>query len=213
MGTVRGRSVGIDQSGLAYLWSVSNLIYSWTGATTPKVLTRPNEITETLFMTVTTVSSSSLTMHPGDYAARIFAHTAINTTTNAVTLATHGFENGDGPYKMTTSSTLPTGVGANDLWYVSVVDANTFKIHAKYGDAQDAKTGSEFDFTDQGTAGNHSLPAGLPATGSVVNDGYASWHYNLSVNSAGLHRIAISSPKKFTVALGTSTDVLYYWWY
>ena len=77
----------------------------------------------------------------------------VNITTNVVTKATHGLSLGD-RIQLKSTGTLPTPLTANHYYYVSVLDANTFKLYNNYEDY--IIPNPEVDFTDTGT-GVHSF--------------------------------------------------------
>lgn len=67
---------------------------------------------------------------------------SINTTTDTITLTSHGFVNGQ-PIRVT-ADVYPTGVTASSLFYVINSATNTFQVSTTAG-------GSAFNFTDTGT--------------------------------------------------------------
>lgn len=59
--------------------------------------------------------------------------TAVSTSNGNLTIAAHGFGNGDGPVQMSeTGGALPTGFEADTDYYVIVVDANTIRLAATF---------------------------------------------------------------------------------
>ena len=73
-------------------------------------------------------------------------------TTDIITSATHGLSNGD-RVELTTTDTLPAGLSLNTIYYVMVIDANTFKLSTeKVLDGN----GTAVDITDTGT-GTHTF--------------------------------------------------------
>jgi hypothetical protein len=84
--------------------------------------------------------------------------------TESLLINGHGFTTGDGPFRLTTTNTLPTGLSLNTNYWVIVLDANTIQLAASYADAI-AET--EVTFTSDGTGG-HTLNT---ATNDVIAAG------------------------------------------
>lgn len=70
----------------------------------------------------------------------------VNTTSEIITIASHGFLNGT-PIIFTTSGTLPSGLNTNTVYYVISATLNTFQVSTSIG-------GSAVNLTSQGT-GTH----------------------------------------------------------
>lgn len=90
------------------------------------------------------------------------------TTTHAadtLTIASHGFADGDGPFRVSSSGNdLPDGLAANTNYWVIVVDENTVQLASSRANAL---AGTEVTFDDDGT-GTHTLHT---ATNDVVAAG------------------------------------------
>lgn len=86
-------------------------------------------------------------------AQRAFTVDSVN---DELDIAAHGLSDGDGPFTVSTTDTLPAGILANTLYWVAAVTPNTLSIHRTH---QDALAGSNaVDITDSGV-GTHSLIA------------------------------------------------------
>lgn len=73
--------------------------------------------------------------------------------TETFTAVAHGLETGDGPIRLTTTTTLPAGLSlATDYWVIKV-DADNFQLAASLADAY---AGTEVPISDNGT-GTHTL--------------------------------------------------------
>lgn len=81
-----------------------------------------------------------------------------NATNNQLTITGHGFTKQTGPFVVSSTTTLPTPLKENVLYWVSIVDANTVKLH--YDFLRAGRAQAEVDITDAGT-GTHTL---TPAT-------------------------------------------------
>lgn len=77
---------------------------------------------------------------------------AASSTTDALTSTAHGMATGDSGY-ISTAGTLPAGLSTNTLYWVIVVDANTFKLATSLANAL---AGTAIDLTTNG-AGTHTL--------------------------------------------------------
>jgi len=91
-----------------------------------------------------------------------FAYTAVNTSNSEVTIAGHGFTNGQGPMFLSSSGTLPSGAAANTAYWVIVVDANTVRLATT---SPNALAGVYVTLTTQGT-GTLALAKGFGVYGA-----------------------------------------------
>lgn len=104
----------------------------------------------------------------------------VNTTTNAITIPSHGLTTGM-LGRLTTTGTLPAGLSLATDYFVIVVDANTIKLATTLANAQ---AGTAVDITDQGSNGAVNTLTFTTMSGTVVmqksNDN-VNW---LSIGSA-----------------------------
>ncbi len=136
----------------------------------------------------------------GDYRARVFTTVF---ATNVATIVDHGFATGDGPFQLTTVTTLPDPLALLTNFWVVRIDDDDFKFATSFENAV-AVVPVVVDLTDDGT-GDHTL-GGLPILPAAdVDDGYSS--ILLTVG-----RYVISAPNKLTVKGGDAAAVLNYWW-
>lgn len=95
---------------------------------------------------------------------------AVNFTTtfasDDVNLTAHGKVTGDGPYHLTTTTTLPAGLTAATNYWVIFVDANTFKLATSKANAE---AGTAVTITDNGT-GTHSISGVAQGLGDALDD-------------------------------------------
>lgn len=68
---------------------------------------------------------------------------------NEIDIAAHGYTDGDGPFQVSTDTTLPAGLGANTLYWVNAVTAGTLSLHRSLNDAVNGANAVEL--TDAGT--------------------------------------------------------------
>ncbi len=77
-------------------------------------------------------------------------------SSDIVTMAGHGFKDGDGPVRVTTGTTLPTGLTAGVDYWIEKIDANTFYLHSVHGLEGGLASGTRVDITGAGT-GTHTM--------------------------------------------------------
>lgn len=107
---------------------------------------------------------------------------SIDTSTNRLTITSHGRTNGD-KVAVTATTTIPSGISANTLYYVKSIDANTVELYT------DSGLTSIVDITSSGS-GTIRLrlcngdPARIYTTSTqTINDGssqtvqYTSWNF------------------------------------
>lgn len=89
---------------------------------------------------------------------------------DVVNLTAHGLTTGDGPFELTTTGALPTGLAVDTAyWVIEGANANSLQLAAS---AADAGTATEVTFTGTGT-GTHSLvemgSAGISGNGTTLS--------------------------------------------
>jgi len=93
--------------------------------------------------------------------AKTFADADVNTTTDRITITSHGYYTGR-KVAATSSGTLPGGLSATN-YYVIKVDANTIKLASSMANAV---AGTAVDITSAAGGGTHTL---TPAAISTVS--------------------------------------------
>ncbi len=81
--------------------------------------------------------------------AQTFLAAAVTVAPDEITIALHGYTEGQGPFRLTTSDTLPAGTAVATNYYIQVVNENTIKLRV-------TPDGSVVDLTDQGV-GTHTI--------------------------------------------------------
>lgn len=92
--------------------------------------------------------------------AKVFASTAIDTSTDLVTLTAHGLVTGE-VGQLTTSGALPTGLSLLTNYYIIRASANTFGFATSYANAI---AGTLINLTAQGSGNDTFTPTALAAT-------------------------------------------------
>lgn len=82
----------------------------------------------------------------------------------------HGFVTGDGPYRLSTTGTLPAGLAVDTDYWIRAIDANTFSLHLNRRDA--GLDLNAVETTDTGT-GTHTvaLAEGRDAVNDLLRQG------------------------------------------
>ena len=80
-----------------------------------------------------------------------FPYTAVTTASSQITIAGHGLTTGAGPYFVSASGTLPSGIAAATPYWVIVVDANTLRLATS---PANAAANSYITISTQGTGTN-----------------------------------------------------------
>lgn len=105
-----------------------------------------------------------------DYSSALtFAPSDVNTVTNEITIADHGFDNDD-VIMFTSAGTLPDPVQANYQYYVRRIDLNTFAIKINAFD--------DLVLIDQGT-GTHSVTDDVELNDFIRRDNEAYSNTNI----------------------------------
>ena len=84
-----------------------------------------------------------------------------------VTIAAHGLATGDGPFFVSSDTTLPAGLTADTPYWVVVLSASTFNLAASHANAV-AAVPVVVDITDAGT-GTHTM-ASAPAVDATLDE-------------------------------------------
>lgn len=105
-----------------------------------------------------------VTMASRDLAPTI---SGVNTTTNALGLEAHGMSTGEGPFQVTTTTTLPAGLAVSTDYYCIELSDDEFKVATTF-DA--AVSGTNVVITDGGT-GTHSVDFAFVIEQDMTADG------------------------------------------
>ncbi|WP_328683131.1 hypothetical protein [Streptomyces sp. NBC_00343] len=108
------------------------------------------------------------------YNASTFAASAVNTSTDQITVTAHGLPTSPGwAVVFTTTGTLPTGLVAATTYYAKRIDANTLEVYT------DAALTSKVDLTAQGS-GTHTI-----TPDNTFNNNHHR-HFSIEVSNADL---------------------------
>src|SRR5262249_1837026 len=99
-------------------------------------------------------------------ANKTFADADVNTGTDIITIASHGFVSGTG-VQLTTTGTLPTGLTLFTLYYINAATSGTLSLHTNIVDAL-AGT-NKVDITAAAGGGTHTIANKTVALGSSPN--------------------------------------------
>lgn len=116
------------------------LIYEWLQYLSDGALSGNHSIAGVLV-----VGGQALTFGPSTFTA--------DNTTEIFTVAAHGLVTGDGPLRVSTTTTLPSGLTAGTNYWAIVLTANTFKLATSFTNAVD---GLFLSIASNGT-GTHTI--------------------------------------------------------
>lgn len=151
------------------------------------------------------------------YAVSLFEDDAAPAAPLSLLLTAHGLSTGDGPFTLTTTGVLPTGLATATDYYAIVVDTDHLLLAASRADAL---ASTEIVLTDAGT-GTHTLVTGaaynataLTFSGEVTFDDANDWVITVDDTSFPNEFHDGDGPFQFTTTgtiaggLATATD---YW--
>lgn len=139
----------------------------------------------------------------------------VNTSTNELTTAgSHGLVTGDGPYRLSSTITLPAGLSASQDYWVYVIDNTTIQLCVSYQNAVEKIKSYDYeidrpivvDITDTGT-GVHTLNAALAAP---TADGESnSWVIGIGYEGK---MFQFAAPDVVTLAASNDAADVSFWW-
>lgn len=178
---------------------------------------------------VTGVGTSSGDTEANIAGTRTFVDGDVNTGTDAITETSHTLLTGYGPYRLTTSGTVPAGLATGTDYWIIKVDANSFKFASSYANAI---AGIAVDITAAAGGGTHTLAGAFTADDligawAVLREGTVTeewrkvvdndadtieWAISLATNAAASHTVKVfkGTPRLLgrQMALGRDGD----WW-
>ncbi len=117
--------------------------------------------------------------------------------TETFTAASHGLFTGDGPFNVSSDTTLPSGLSTGTNYWIVKVDANDFKLATSFANAM-AQTPTTLSITSDG-AGTHTL-SDLSTTKRVY------WHSHGALSSS----ISLTNQRAYTVRCEHRPQVVVY---
>jgi hypothetical protein len=102
-------------------------------------------------------SHIGINFDPNDSAAKTFDYTAVDPTTDRITIPAHGFGNA-GQYKnlkFTQGTAAITGLTSGNIYQAKIIDANTIGLNEP--DGPDGTTRTSANITDAGTGTDHTF--------------------------------------------------------
>lgn len=198
---------------------------------TPTLLLRPSSDYKWLYVNCENRDNAAISavwaFRNGDYVPRTAAAaTNVDITDDEFDITAHGYETGDGPYKMTTTTTLPEpfATSPQTIFWVRRVTANAISFHPTYVDAINGT--NKINLTTVGvgthTVGGMTAPLGTGSVQATITDGYGQFEVHL--HAANLvtqpffgdasKLLKFLAPEKMTVVMGLA-DVqigFTYWW-
>ena len=182
---------------------LSGDIYYCVGLT-PTQLIRPTGKSGSANSLVVMVDQGSFRIKVGNFAALVV--TAADFANNNLTRVAHEYETGDGPYQLTTTTALPTGLSAATDYYV-IADATDPDVFQLATTKVNALAGTEIAISDAGT-GTHTIDGMTMTEFPVASD--ASGDGGVYLGS--LQSLIFPAATSVTAVGFGATDVLTYWW-
>lgn len=132
---------------------------------------------------------------------------SVNATTDELTVTGHPVRDKFGPYRISSSGTVPAGTNTTTNYFVKVVDANTLKLATSL---ENIDRGNYVDITSAGSGtitlkGERALPVAVQPGSSISN---GSGCFFLPAGSIRM----FNAPTEVTVLSYNASDVLQYYW-
>ena len=139
----------------------------------------------------------------GDQVARSFT---AQSATDVLVSTSHGYQSPvDGPFALSSTGTLPAGLGATSTYYTRTIDAHSLRLYATEREALNSAATS-VDITGAGTS-THYIGGknAIGAAGADITNGIYAFPLTLA---EGWLRIA--APSRVTIVGTGTSDVLVY---
>lgn len=154
-------------------------------------------------------STSSLVAAAGTWAnvRKPFSITATtftaDNTTEKFTAADHGLETGDGPFTVSSTTTLPAGLAAATNYWIIRINANTFYLASSLANAY---AGTVVAITDNGT-GTHTISSGATTERGLD----AEFLYTLTQTETNIDAselLVVTNDKRRAITGAAATDLI-----
>ncbi len=147
----------------------------------------------------------------GYHPERTFVDGDVDTATERITDTAHGFVSGDGPYRLTSTGTLPAGLSLTVDYFVRRIDDNTYTLHLSHRSAT-KPTDTGVDITAAAGGGTHGIAAMPSAEPSATNtDGQEALHVNAGAGAGGDIGGVMAMPERLTIRGDGAASKLVYW--
>jgi len=152
-------------------------------------------------------SAYSTTHEPIDSYIKTFVNADVNTTTDVISIASHGFVEGDKVLLITTDA-LPTGLSGGQAYYVKYLTSGTFSLSTESG-------GTAVDITATSGSGTHSIFKQIvtPVRGTQANQNFY-FTSNDGVKKLDAYNatpVAAGAPKGLDLTAGLNTTTASTW--
>lgn len=176
-------------------------------SSTPYLSVNSSPISATNLFAISAQIVSSLSQ----LAAKTFASTDVNTSTNRITITSHGLSTGV-KGQFTTDGSLPTGISAVTDYYIIKIDANVVKVATS---AANALAGTAVTLSAQGSGNDTFTPSTGTSTVKLQASNDAPFQSGGSVPITPSNWTDVASATVTISASGTllipKTDVCYEW--
>jgi len=172
------------------------------------------------FLFVAPTGTGSTFLRVGPQAQRTFADGDVDVGADAITIANHGYQDGDGPVRLSNAGgALPGGLSAGVDFWIHVVDANTIQLAVSQSNAMRRSAENEdgdstplpivVDITSAAGGGTHSIGVtDLAQSSASSEDGQEALELDPTVDD----RIHVFQAPEVVTFDGETGAVANYWW-
>lgn len=155
------------------------------------------------------VLANGFFVKPGRLLLKTFDAGDITDAADTVTITTHGYSAGDGPFQLTTTGTLPTGLAVDTDYFIGVVDANTITFHSSQYDAAHGKNKLPISADGSGTHTIGIMPSADPTATDAL--GQSAVHITSTAGKGGEVAGVIAAPEVLTIRGDNAASSMVYW--
>lgn len=144
----------------------------------------------------------------------------VTAATDVCNATSHGYETGDGPYRLSSTTTLPAGLDSSTDYWVYKIDDDNFYLCASLGNATRQIVGQPgrvdapipVDITDTGT-GTHTVLSEMDVAVLATGPGNGTFRFDIGSSVGGVvQALVFSAPEAVTVQISGATVILHIWW-
>ena len=146
----------------------------------------------------------------GYHPSRTFVDADVTTAADTIDDTAHGFVTGNGPYRLTSTGTLPAGLLTTLDYFVRRIDDDTYTLHLTHAGASKGTT--PVDITAAAGGGTHGIAAMPSAEPTVTNtNGQEALHLTAVAGLGGEVGGVMSMPERLTVRGDGAASKMSYW--
>jgi len=162
------------------------------------------------FIAFQVLAANGFWIKPGYHPGLTFVDGNVNISNERIAITAHGFTSGDGPYQLTTTGVLPTGLELLTDYFVRAVDDNTITLHTSHTSATKGLT--PVDITSNSGGGTHTIAEMASANPTSTNtDGQEAPFIDSTSGKGGELAAVLAMPEQLTVRGDNAASNLVYW--